>query len=73
MNVNGLINMVIRMVMRNLLNRGVNTAFDMVDRKRAKRSQNSMMGRGMKRESKIPSKRCVRLGGSSASKVFREF
>ena len=36
MNVNGLINMVIRMVMRNLLNRGVNTAFDMVDRKRAK-------------------------------------
>ncbi|MGC6528912.1 MAG: hypothetical protein ACON45_12670 [Paracoccaceae bacterium] len=36
MNVNGLINMVIRMVMRNLLNRGVNSAFDMVDRKRAK-------------------------------------
>ena len=36
MNVNGLINMVIPMVMRNLLNRGVNSAFDMVDRKRAK-------------------------------------
>ena len=36
MNVNGLINMVMRLVMRKLLSRGVNSAFDIMDKKKKK-------------------------------------